>query len=771
MEYEWIWMVAPVCLSIISVIYFHMFVDDFQKVVLVDVLQKHPIFLHPAVMAMVIVESVDDIPVQNPPEGDFSSSDLKWTKYGTGEHQDDVAKIPYVRVDDFILGECSNLEFPTQFHIERGRKRVLGTLKDYKDDEYLEYRQYWCSFGPENYGEDGDILPSRRYRLNTRNRVARPQSMRGCQCHFVVKRLYARPSLALIIYNDRRHVNKSGLPCHGVLDRNAIGPAAKNIPYIGNDIQQQTMSMIYLGIPEENVVQKHLEGIQRYCHSDAKVNKLASQYVQKLGLIIKRSTHELDLDDRASVRLWVERNKKSVFFYQDSSEDDPFVLGIQTEWQMQQLTRFGNGSIIAADSTFGIKKLRYPLCTILAFDSRHHALPVAWVITRSSAKADVTKWMKALFDRVHTVDTGWKISGFVVDNAASELEPIRDVLSCPVLFSLWRVRRAWLKNIVKKCTEMEVRREMFKRLGDIISSIWNGVDSVAAIETFMQDFSDQTSFMQYFKDYWFPKIEMWLSIMRSIPVASQEASGAIEAYHVKLKSKLYDDAHLGAFKRVDWLVHKLTAELHSSYWLDRYADEHDTFENVKETYISSTSWHRALQIPDSAVYFPENTHLFATIQSLRDNNVSHTVWNPGSEFAFCDCAWFLQGNLCKHVIKVNMMCQERKGCLGSISSHSFKELLTTLLRNPMDDSIELDKAKAWTSLILDQVQRLVEISDAKDLGTVVDKFPLKWVSRKPRTSVGKPSKTLALPSTSMNGSDIPVQRKNRRKRKRLSRVR
>lgn len=77
---------------------------------------------------------------------------------------------------------------------------------------------------------------------------------------------------------------------------------------------------------------------------------------------------------------------------------------------------------------------------------------------------------------------------------------------CPVLFSLWRVRRAWLRNIVKKCSELEVQRKIFKHLGDVVSSIWKGLDSAVAIEKFMQDFSDQTAFMQYFKDCWLPKI-------------------------------------------------------------------------------------------------------------------------------------------------------------------------------------------------------------------------------------------------------------------------
>lgn len=89
---------------------------------------------------MEIVETLYEIPVQDPEEEEFSSADLNWVKFGTLEHHDDVALIPYERVDAFIIGECSNVECPTRFHIERGRKRSLGSLKDFKDDEYLEYR-------------------------------------------------------------------------------------------------------------------------------------------------------------------------------------------------------------------------------------------------------------------------------------------------------------------------------------------------------------------------------------------------------------------------------------------------------------------------------------------------------------------------------------------------------------------------------------------------------------------------------------------------------
>nr|GEV41035.1 zinc finger, SWIM-type [Tanacetum cinerariifolium] len=69
----------------------------------------------------------------------------------------------------------------------------------------------------------------------------------------------------------------------------------------------------------------------------------------------------------------------------------------------------------------------YPLCTLLVFGSRQHALPVAWVMTQSVAKCDISKWMRALLDRVHSVDPTWKVIGFLIDDAVVETDAIRHV--------------------------------------------------------------------------------------------------------------------------------------------------------------------------------------------------------------------------------------------------------------------------------------------------------------------------------------------------------
>lgn len=73
---------------------------------------------------------------------------------------------------------------------------------------------------------------------------------------------------------------------------------------------------------------------------------------------IRRTTYELDLDDALSVSMWVENNQDQVFFFEDYSKSDSFVIGIQTDWQLQQMIRFGNRSLLASDSKFGSNKLK-----------------------------------------------------------------------------------------------------------------------------------------------------------------------------------------------------------------------------------------------------------------------------------------------------------------------------------------------------------------------------------------------------------------------------
>eukprot|EP01018_Ginkgo_biloba_P024576 Gb_08233 [translate_table: standard] len=160
------------------------------------------------------------------------------------------------------------------------------------------------------------------------------------------------------------------------------------------------------------------------------------------------------------------------------------------------MVKFGKNKLIATDSTFGINKLKYPLFTLIVFDTHQNGVPVAWIISSSSSTNDIQNWMEKLWSRIHEVDPTWRPSAFMVDVVAAEISAISDVF---FLLCLWHVRRLWLKNLTKKCHDYMVRREMFKDLGDIMYIQSHATNIMETIECFMHKYRDQTKFFNYFR--------------------------------------------------------------------------------------------------------------------------------------------------------------------------------------------------------------------------------------------------------------------------------
>ena len=105
-------------------------------------------------------------------------------------------------------------------------------------------------------------------------------------------------------------------------------------------------------------MQRHTEMIEKQGGPSKRGDLLTHRYVRRLERKIRHSVYELDNDDTISIGLWVENNQDCVFFYEDFSDTDTFVLGIQTDWQLQQMIQFGSHSLMASDSKFGTNKLK-----------------------------------------------------------------------------------------------------------------------------------------------------------------------------------------------------------------------------------------------------------------------------------------------------------------------------------------------------------------------------------------------------------------------------
>ncbi|XP_054783503.1 uncharacterized protein LOC129290667 isoform X3 [Prosopis cineraria] len=486
----------------------------------------------------------------------------------------------------------------------------------------------------------------------------------------------------------------------------AAGTRAMFAPYISEDLRLRVLSLLYVGVSVETIMQRHNETVERQGGPSNRDDLLTHRYVRRQERAIRRSTYELDSDDSVSITMWVETHRNHVFFYEDFSDSDPFTLGIQTEWQLQQMIRFGNRSLLVSDSKFGTNKLKYPIHSLLVFNSDKKAIPVAWIITPRFSSLDSHRWMRALYNRVHTKDPAWKLAGFIVDDPLCDVLAIRDVFQCSVLISFWRVRHALHKNIVKKCLDTEMQAEISRHLGQIVDKICRGQGTVSLFEDFMEDFVDQSDFMDYFKATWYPRIGRWTSALKTLPLASQETCAAIEFYHNQLKIRLLNEKNVSVYQRADWLVDKLGTKVHSYFWLDEYTGKDDFARYWKNEWASGlTSWRKSLKIADSDVVMVDGC---AKVVDQLDQDEVYVVWNPGSMFGICDCNWAQEGNLCEHILKVISVCQKKRSILPSISLFQYHRALIDMLHCPPSDSLIRDHAVSLAVSVQKQLNALLD---------------------------------------------------------------
>ncbi|MCO5587623.1 hypothetical protein L7F22_041572 [Adiantum nelumboides] len=370
-------------------------------------------------------------------------------------------------------------------------------------------------------------------------------------------------------------------------------------------------------------------------------------------------------DDAISVHNWVADNIAHTFYYQpmNGSDDDAFILGIQTRWQLEMFSKYGHNSLLAMDATFGTNKYKFHLYTILVFDAFRNGLPIAWTITSSSCRSNIKKWLIALRNRVLDYNKGWDPNAFMVDDAEAEIQALREVFGIPILLCIWHVRRAWLKNLVKKVPNPIVRADMFRQLGQIMnmrgkpcrSSYEKESQAHKLVEDFMVKYKDEDLFINYFKHEWLPRLGMWIRASRMMEHANQETNGSIEAYHGILKSKFLCGRRTIHGRRVDWLIKRLLCSCHSYFWYQEMLKDAGFKRNFAIMDVVKNSLARALEIPDEYVRFHGDDPKHAKVLSLSKQLHFYTVLNADVEWATCNCDWAIRGNLCKHQVKVMIL--------------------------------------------------------------------------------------------------------------------
>ena len=306
--------------------------------------------------------------------------------------------------------------------------------------------------------------------------------------------------------------------------------------------------------------------------------------------------------------------------------------------------------------------LQFPLYTLMVFDDWLNGVPVAYIITSCSKQPDLEPWMKALANKMVSVQADWMPNAFITDCAQAEIGGLQCVWpGVKVFLCLWHVRRAWLKQAVAKIKDHAVRAGVLKGLGRIMYDTKCppgdeiGPWAIRQLNNLRDSFPIVSTFWAYFDKQWAEKTHMWVVGHRNLPYVGQDTNAAIESYHSNLKATLRASKGRAHGRRLDWVIYELTEEILSHYWYQAMRKQHGFVPNLKQEQFVINAVLKAREIPDSCVTIPIANDGPALVTSKTNASKSYKVYNPDCEWGCCDCVWALKGNICKHQIKVLMM--------------------------------------------------------------------------------------------------------------------
>jgi len=111
----------------------------------------------------------------------------------------------------------------------------------------------------------------------------------------------------------------------------------------------------------------------------------------------KKKSWCLHKNPAISLCTWAFNHPDDVFYFQNASEDNgihvPFIINIQTPFQLQAMVSLGDNGAISMDATFGINDVKFHLFTLMVFDAHRIGVPIAWIITSYQTCNDLVEWL------------------------------------------------------------------------------------------------------------------------------------------------------------------------------------------------------------------------------------------------------------------------------------------------------------------------------------------------------------------------------------------
>ncbi|GLJ21867.1 hypothetical protein SUGI_0408940 [Cryptomeria japonica] len=174
----------------------------------------------------------------------FCSRDIQWMPICVENDSttDLCAAIPLGRLDAFMRGDhCAKVLKPNS-----SESGTLSTIVLCTTEPCTKHIQQRCT------AED-----NRKKSLN-KKRVRAYQKKRGCTCHFIVKVLYGRPDVAILIFKQLLHVDNNGESCHGVNDTsNEL--RSQFAPNLSDECKAYIERLLLMDVSVDAIMDRHLD--------------------------------------------------------------------------------------------------------------------------------------------------------------------------------------------------------------------------------------------------------------------------------------------------------------------------------------------------------------------------------------------------------------------------------------------------------------------------------------------------------------------------------
>ena len=261
---------------------------------------------------------------------------------------------------------------------------------------------------------------------------------------------------------------------------------------------------------------------------------------------------ELQCRDFSPVLLYKVQGENDVAVGQSSAfGKDDFALCIQTKFQRDMLSKFGNNTV-CIDSTHSTNQYDFLLNTLMVIDDFGEGIPVAYLISNHETEAVIGAFYEAIKGRVGVIEP----LVFMTDDASQYYNAWQNQFGqntrTQKLLCRWHLDKNWRKAIREKVTndvQPEIYRHLLVMLHETTFSEFS--KKLQQFLTLLKE-KGQHSFLEYFQTNYCNRVNQWATHARCY--TSVNTNMHIEAFHRLIKSVYFQQKQN---RRVDALLNVL----------------------------------------------------------------------------------------------------------------------------------------------------------------------------------------------------------------------